>query len=69
MRSNLTGVGNTRTVPVGKRVEGKHNDTSFSVMRERGSLKVYYNYRRGMQSTLVDTNNFLCYIMGVLFKL
>ena len=32
----------------GKRVEGKHNDASFSVMRERGLLKIYYNYRRGM---------------------
>ena len=24
----------------------------FSVMRERGSLEIYYNYRRGMQSIL-----------------
>ena len=25
----------------------------FSVMRERGSLEIYYNYRRGMQSILL----------------
>ena len=25
----------------------------FSVMRERGSLKIYYNYRRGTQSILL----------------
>ena len=46
-QSNQTGAGNATTDPVEERVEDKHSDASFSVMREHGLLKIYYNYRRG----------------------
>ena len=51
LRSNLTGAGNAITVPVEKRVEGVCDGMLFS--RKATGFLMRYNYRRGMQSTLI----------------
>ena len=53
VRSNLTGVSNTRAVPVGKRVEGATKILVWQSMTSLTNFLSHYNYRRGTQSICV----------------